>query len=49
MACLGSSEELSLTREDSRRREEEAVIVGIGWEMMGRDLNASQAVGASLL
>lgn len=44
MACLGSSEELSLTGEDSSRRKEGAMPVKTGCEMMGRDLNISQEV-----
>lgn len=32
MACLGSSEELSLTGEDSSERKEGATIVKIGWK-----------------
>ena len=48
VACLGSNK-LSLTGEDSSRRKEEAVAVEIGWEMMGRNLNAGQEAGAPSL
>lgn len=44
MAYLGSSKELSLTGEIPVERKEGAMAVKIGWEMMGRDLNASQEV-----